>query len=57
MAAAEIDLYDNYFIKALLSILQNEYKRLTVGGLVRSGEGDIDDYMQADLMTSKRSLI
>jgi hypothetical protein len=34
-----------------LSILPNEYKTLIVGGLVRSGEGDVDNYRQADYIT------
>jgi hypothetical protein len=37
--------------KLLLSILLNEYKTLIVGGLVRSGEGDVDNHRQADYMT------
>jgi hypothetical protein len=38
-------------LKLLLSILPNEYKTPTVGGLVRSGEGDVDNHTQADCMT------
>jgi hypothetical protein len=38
-------------LKLLLSILLNEYETLIVGGLVRSGEGDVDDYRQADRIT------
>jgi hypothetical protein len=37
--------------KLLLSILPNKYETLIVGGLVRSKEGDVDDYRQADHMT------
>jgi hypothetical protein len=37
-------------LKLLLSILLNKYKTLTVGGLVRSREGDVDNYRQADCM-------
>jgi hypothetical protein len=36
--------------------LPKEYKTLTVGGLVRSREGDIDNYRQADLITSGGAL-
>jgi hypothetical protein len=38
-------------LKLLLSILLNEYKTPIVGGLARSGEGDVDDYRQTDYMT------
>jgi hypothetical protein len=31
-------------LKLLLSILLNKYKTLIVGGLARSGEGDVDNY-------------
>jgi hypothetical protein len=37
--------------KLLLSILPNEYETPTVGGLVRSGEGDVDNHRQADHIT------
>jgi hypothetical protein len=42
--------------KLLLSILPNEYETPTVRGLVRSGEGDVDDHRQADRMTSGGAL-
>jgi hypothetical protein len=42
--------------KLLLNILPNEYKRPIVGGLVRSGEGDVDDHRQANRMTSEGAL-
>jgi hypothetical protein len=42
--------------KLLLSILPKEYEILIVGGLVRSGEGDIDNYRQADYITSGGAL-
>jgi hypothetical protein len=42
--------------KLLLSILPNEYETPTVGGLVRSREGDVDDHRQADRMTSGGAL-
>jgi hypothetical protein len=42
--------------KPLLSILPNEYETPTVGGLVRSGEGDVDDHRQADRITSGGAL-
>jgi len=42
--------------KLLLSILPNEYETLIVGGLVRSGEGDVDDHRQADRITSGGAL-
>jgi hypothetical protein len=43
-------------LKLLLSILPNEYKTPIVGKLVRSGEGDVDDYRKADRMTLEGSL-
>jgi hypothetical protein len=42
--------------KLLLSILPNEYETLSVRGLVRSGEGDVDDHRQAGRMTSGGAL-
>jgi hypothetical protein len=43
-------------LKLLLSILLNKYKTLIVRGLVRSKEGDIDNYKQADYMTLEGAL-
>jgi hypothetical protein len=42
--------------KLLLSILPNKYKTSIIGGLARSGEGDIDDYRQADYITLEGAL-
>jgi hypothetical protein len=43
-------------LKLLLSILPNEYETPIVGGLVRSGEGDVDNHRQADYMTLGEAL-
>jgi hypothetical protein len=42
--------------KLLLSILPDEYETLIVGGLVRSGEGDVDDHRQVHRITSGGAL-
>jgi hypothetical protein len=42
--------------KLLLSILLNEYKTLIIRGLVRSGEGYVDNYKQANCITSGGAL-
>jgi hypothetical protein len=42
--------------KLLLSILPNEYETPTVGGLVRSGEEDVNNHRQADRITSGGAL-
>jgi hypothetical protein len=39
-----------------LSIQPNEYEAMLVGGLGRSGEGDVADHKQADRMTSGGAL-
>jgi hypothetical protein len=54
-------IIDNNYIKIallklLLSILPNKYKTLIVGELVRSREGDVDNYRQADYITSGGAL-
>jgi hypothetical protein len=43
-------------LKLLLSILPNEYETPIVGGFVRSREGDVDNYRQADRITSRGAL-
>jgi hypothetical protein len=43
-------------LKLLLSILLNKYKILIVGGLVRSREGDVDNYRQIDYITLRGAL-
>jgi hypothetical protein len=43
-------------LKLLLSILPNKYETPPVRGLVRSGEGDVDDHRQAGRITSKGAL-
>jgi hypothetical protein len=42
--------------KLLLSILLDEYETPTIRGLMRSRERDVDDYKQADHMTSRGAL-
>ena len=43
-------------LKLLLSIPLNEHETPTVGELARSGEGDVDDYRQADRITLEGAL-
>jgi hypothetical protein len=56
MAVADENYMTITLLKLLLSILPNKYETLIVGGLVRSGEGDVDNHRQTDCITSGGAL-
>ena len=56
MAVAEDNLHDNCIIEAFVEHPAERIRNTDIRGLVRSGEGDVDDHRQADRMTSGGAL-
>ena len=56
MAVADDNLHYNYIIEASVKHPAERIRNTDIRGLVRSGEGDVDDHRQADRMTSGGAL-